>query len=143
MTTELWHGTTTGYGHYGCRCTPCRNANTTYKTEWRQLNTKPKQTTTLRVEAPPTVPPPTSRDAACIGYAWLFDAAMKAASLDNSWARHRTNVHADVQAALDVCAGCPLRGPCLEYALAAGDDHSILGGTTPMDRKRMTRRRRP
>jgi Transcription factor WhiB len=35
------------------------------------------------------------------------------------------------RAAKQVCAGCPVREPCLEMALATGDQHAILGGTTP------------
>src|SRR6266540_410493 len=45
------------------------------------------------------------------------------------------------QAAKRVCAGCPVREPCLEMALATGDQHAILGGTTPAERVRLRRQR--
>jgi WhiB family redox-sensing transcriptional regulator len=41
------------------------------------------------------------------------------------------------RAAKQVCAGCPVREPCLEMALATGDQHAILGGTTPQERGRL------
>lgn len=44
-----------------------------------------------------------------------------------------------------ICAGCPVRLPCLELALSAAgsyaDDHGIYGGLTP--RERLALRRRP
>jgi WhiB family redox-sensing transcriptional regulator len=45
------------------------------------------------------------------------------------------------QAAKQVCNGCPVREPCLEMALATGDTHAILGGTTPAERARLRARR--
>jgi WhiB family transcriptional regulator, redox-sensing transcriptional regulator len=45
------------------------------------------------------------------------------------------------RAAKRVCAGCPVREPCLEMALATGDQHAILGGTTPEERGRLRRQR--
>jgi len=45
------------------------------------------------------------------------------------------------QAAKAVCAACPVREPCLEMALATGDQHAILGGTTPQERGRLRRQR--
>jgi WhiB family redox-sensing transcriptional regulator len=45
------------------------------------------------------------------------------------------------QAAKAVCAACPVRQPCLEMALQTGDQHAILGGTTPAERLPMRRQR--
>jgi WhiB family redox-sensing transcriptional regulator len=45
------------------------------------------------------------------------------------------------RAAKQVCAGCPVREPCLEMALRTGDQHAILGGTTPEERARLRRQR--
>jgi WhiB family transcriptional regulator, redox-sensing transcriptional regulator len=45
------------------------------------------------------------------------------------------------RAAKQVCAGCPVREACLEMALATGDQHAILGGTTPHERGRLRRQR--
>jgi transposase-like protein len=38
------------------------------------------------------------------------------------------------QAAKAICAACPVKDACLEMALAIGDQHAILGGTTPAER---------
>jgi transposase-like protein len=45
------------------------------------------------------------------------------------------------QAAKAICAGCPVKDSCLEMALATGDEHAILGGTTPAERVPMRRQR--
>jgi WhiB family redox-sensing transcriptional regulator len=36
-----------------------------------------------------------------------------------------------------VCAGCPVRKICLDYALEAEEEFGVWGGTTPTERKRM------
>lgn len=33
--TESWHGTRSGYTNHGCRCRPCRKANSEYMAERR------------------------------------------------------------------------------------------------------------
>lgn len=33
-----------------------------------------------------------------------------------------------------VCAGCPVRDTCLEYAVVTADVFAVLGGTTPDER---------
>lgn len=44
-----------------------------------------------------------------------------------------------VTAAKAVCAGCPVRAECLDYALANGEKHGIWGGTSERERRRMRR----
>ncbi|WP_236789095.1 WhiB family transcriptional regulator [Amycolatopsis sp. GM8] len=41
-----------------------------------------------------------------------------------------------------VCARCPVRAECLQYALDAGLDHGIFGGTTDTERRKLFRRTR-
>lgn len=41
-----------------------------------------------------------------------------------------------------VCAVCPVREACLEYALAARERDGIWGGATERERRRMIRQRR-
>src|SRR5438270_4777966 len=41
-----------------------------------------------------------------------------------------------------VCARCPVRTACLEFALAARQDDGVWGGLTAAERKRLRRRRR-
>jgi WhiB family transcriptional regulator, redox-sensing transcriptional regulator len=47
----------------------------------------------------------------------------------------------DAEAAKRVCAGCPVMGECLEFALAtmraADRDHGVYGGLTPTERARL------
>lgn len=34
-----------------------------------------------------------------------------------------------------LCAGCPVRAACLDYALETGQDYGIWGGTSPAERR--------
>ncbi len=44
--------------------------------------------------------------------------------------------------AREICARCPVREDCLEYALANRQDEGIWGGLTGGERRRLRRRRR-
>ena len=41
-----------------------------------------------------------------------------------------------------VCAGCAVREPCLEAALASGETFGIWGGLTPQERRSLVAKRR-
>lgn len=41
--------------------------------------------------------------------------------------------------AIRVCAACPVRLECLDWAFRTGDRHAILGGLTPNQRSRVRR----
>ena len=41
-----------------------------------------------------------------------------------------------------ICAGCPVRRECLEFALSHNQSYGIWGGTTAEDRQRERRRKR-
>ena len=43
--------------------------------------------------------------------------------------------------ALAVCATCPVREACLEFALVTRQDDGVWGGMTETERKRLRRRR--
>jgi WhiB family redox-sensing transcriptional regulator len=47
-----------------------------------------------------------------------------------------------VQAAQRICFDCPVKSPCLEYALADRVDHGVWGGTSERERRRILRQRR-
>ena len=47
-----------------------------------------------------------------------------------------------VEVARRICADCPVRRDCLEYALRNGIDHGVWGGTSERERRRIARRRR-
>jgi len=40
-----------------------------------------------------------------------------------------------------ICATCPVREPCLEYALRTRDPHGIWGGLNELERRRVLRSR--
>ncbi|MBA9002496.1 MULTISPECIES: WhiB family transcriptional regulator [Thermomonospora] len=47
-----------------------------------------------------------------------------------------------VRAAKSICARCPVRAECLDWALRAGEPDGIWGGTTPEERRYLRRDRR-
>jgi WhiB family redox-sensing transcriptional regulator len=47
-----------------------------------------------------------------------------------------------VEEAREVCRGCPVKDPCLQWALESGVDHGVWGGLTE-DERRSFRRRQP
>lgn len=47
-----------------------------------------------------------------------------------------------VDTARRICAECPVKAPCLEYALLNRIDHGVWGGTSERERRRIARQRR-
>lgn len=47
-----------------------------------------------------------------------------------------------VDAARQLCATCPVKSMCLEYALRNKIDHGVWGGTSERERRRILRQRR-
>lgn len=47
-----------------------------------------------------------------------------------------------VEGARRICAECPVKGPCLEYALEYRIDHGVWGGCSERERRRILKRRR-
>ena len=45
-------------------------------------------------------------------------------------------------AAKAVCGRCPVRQPCLEFALSSREHDGVWGGATERERRRMLRQRR-
>ncbi|HEX9531028.1 MAG TPA: WhiB family transcriptional regulator [Acidimicrobiales bacterium] len=48
----------------------------------------------------------------------------------------------EAEAAKEVCARCPVREACLEFALASRERDGVWGGATERERRRMIRHRR-
>lgn len=48
----------------------------------------------------------------------------------------------DPGAAKAICGQCPVREPCLEYALGEREREGVWGGCTEAERRRLIRRRR-
>ena len=47
-----------------------------------------------------------------------------------------------VEIARRICADCPVKAPCLEYAMENHIDHGVWGGTSERERRRLARQRR-
>lgn len=47
-----------------------------------------------------------------------------------------------VEVARRICAACPVKAPCLEYALVHRIDHGVWGGSSERERRRILKRRR-
>ena len=47
-----------------------------------------------------------------------------------------------VEIARRICAECPVKSPCLEYALRNRIDHGVWGGASERERRRIARQRR-
>ena len=47
-----------------------------------------------------------------------------------------------VEVARRICDGCPVREPCLEYALRNRIDHGVWGGASERQRRRILKTRR-
>ncbi|MGH9187196.1 MAG: WhiB family transcriptional regulator [Acidimicrobiales bacterium] len=47
-----------------------------------------------------------------------------------------------VDKARKLCEDCPVKSPCLEYALAERIDHGVWGGTSERERRRILKRRK-
>lgn len=78
---------------------------------------------------------------------------MDAADADTSWMVKGRCAHMSpslffpsdgvgVEVARKICGDCPVRTPCLEYALAQRIDHGVWGGTSERQRRRILRARR-
>lgn len=62
--------------------------------------------------------------------------------LDLWFPKRAANGHRiDYRPAQDVCAMCPSRTPCADYAIANGETTGVYGGLTPLDRERLATRR--
>jgi WhiB family redox-sensing transcriptional regulator len=47
-----------------------------------------------------------------------------------------------VEIAKRICAECPVKHPCLEYALENRIDHGVWGGTSERQRRRILKKRK-
>ncbi|MEU6859397.1 WhiB family transcriptional regulator [Glycomyces sp. NPDC046736] len=64
---------------------------------------------------------------------WLRQGNCADAELDTMYPEPRE----PVDAALAMCAACPVRTPCLVRALEARDRHGVWGNTAPRERRAM------
>jgi WhiB family transcriptional regulator, redox-sensing transcriptional regulator len=69
---------------------------------------------------------------------WRDDAACKGLETDTFF----PSTDAEAGPAKLICAGCPVRAECLEWALLSRQEDGVWGGLTDNERRRLRRRRR-
>jgi WhiB family redox-sensing transcriptional regulator len=76
---------------------------------------------------------------------WEDDAACRGADASLFFAPNYFETREQKEArevqAKRICADCPVREPCLEYALRTRDPHGIWGGLNELERRRLLRSR--
>lgn len=120
------HGTRSRYVQ-GCRCEDCTRANAIYKTatEGHTIPTPSVWASVVRVARP-------LREEA-----WQRDAACKGMDPDLF---HPVHDDAEAVDAKAVCAACPVRKHCLDYAMRNREQHGIWGGLNADERRSLRRR---
>jgi WhiB family redox-sensing transcriptional regulator len=71
-------------------------------------------------------------------YAWMAQGQCRSTNTDSFFPSHSLGV----EAAQRLCAECPVRSECLDYALLHRIDHGVWGGTSERERQRIIRQRR-
>jgi WhiB family transcriptional regulator, redox-sensing transcriptional regulator len=71
-------------------------------------------------------------------YSWMFQARCRGVNPGEFFPSDGTGV----ETAQRVCAACPVRAECLEYALVNRIEHGVWGGASERERRRILRRRR-
>ena len=72
---------------------------------------------------------------------WMQKAACRGQGFDDWFSTDEVGEEPD--AARLVCAGCPVRPECLDYALDCSIRHGLWGGLSPRERAALNRRRGP
>ena len=72
---------------------------------------------------------------------WQDDAACREVGWGAFFVEHPT-LPVSYAKARAICARCPVRVECLEFALETNSEYGIWGGVTETERKRMRRERR-
>ena len=76
---------------------------------------------------------------------WQLDAACRgedaAAYFAPNYFEKRSEKDAREARAKVICARCPVREPCLDYALRIREPHGVWGGLNEMERRAVLRRR--
>ncbi|HVF33534.1 MAG TPA: WhiB family transcriptional regulator [Acidimicrobiales bacterium] len=67
---------------------------------------------------------------------WKADAACRDLDVDLFF----PDSESESEPALEVCAVCPVRAACLDFALRTGQHDGVWGGLTETERKRVRRR---
>ena len=71
-------------------------------------------------------------------YAWMLQGLCRGADTREFFPSNGLGV----EAAQQICGGCPVRSECLEYALMHRIEQGVWGGASERERRRILRRRR-
>lgn len=131
------HGTRAEYCR-GCRCDPCRKANSEAQKAWRDRQKANGRRILHGYLLDPVTDdsddlPTASRTAA----SWRDHAACRGVDPDLFFPG-RGEATAPAKA---VCATCPVRAECLNYAMANGEKFGIWGGLSERERRRLRSKR--
>jgi WhiB family redox-sensing transcriptional regulator len=78
-------------------------------------------------------------------YGWQFDASCRgedsALFFAPNYFERRDEKEGREARAKAICAGCPVRAECLEYALRTRESHGIWGGLNELERRQLLRQR--
>lgn len=136
---DVQHGTRGGYVHHGCRCAECRGAVVAYNRQrrearrerdrWRaELRRLERQAAGDLPDPPPLADTRWMAAAACRG----ADTALFFPSPGTGQGARSAVAVADAKA---ICAGCPVAGECLDYAIATDQRFGVWGGLTTHERR--------
>lgn len=126
VTVSGTHGLRSTYTR-GCRCDACREANRAYY-HARKLG---------RVCGPYELPTVNEGDVR-----WHAEAACRGMDTNVFFPAGGSGSRINWSAALTVCARCPVREACLDYAVRTSQPDGVWGGATPAERHRLRARRR-
>ena len=71
-------------------------------------------------------------------YAWMLSGKCRELEPNEFFPSDGTGV----TKARSICADCPVKAPCLEYALRNRIDHGVWGGASERERRRILKRRK-
>jgi len=71
-------------------------------------------------------------------YKWMLEAECRGANTREFFPSNGLGV----EAAQQICRGCPVRAECLEYALLHRIEQGVWGGASERERRRILRSRR-
>lgn len=84
----------------------------------------------------------TDGDLPCLELLFARPAWMAAAACRGSSVNFHPDRGQDTRQAKAICARCPVREECYDYALDMGEMFGVWGGTTAKERRRLLRRNR-
>lgn len=73
---------------------------------------------------------------------WMVEAACRTGDVDPAWWFPDRGPVNDGWRARQICATCPVRVECLDYAVETGQRYGIWGGLGEKERRRRARSRR-